>query len=189
MELVANRIAMARALAADVIIMHTGTAPEGQDQAFWQQLRRSLDALQPAARERGVRIAIENGTWPLIRAILAVYPPDYVGVCYDSGHGNLGWGSLDELAADKDRLISVHLHDNDGSADQHKLPFTGTVPWPRLAGIIAHSAYAKCVNLETVMRNTGTQDEAAFLAQAFEAGVRLSRMIDEQRLMQTAQSA
>ena len=44
---------------------------------------------------------------------------------------------LDWLDKLKGRLSSIHLHDNDGRSDQHRIPFTGTVDWPRLAGLIA----------------------------------------------------
>jgi sugar phosphate isomerase/epimerase len=160
---------------SNVVIMHAGGTPE------WDSLRRSLDALEPFARSRNVRIAIENGDFDLIRQALAAYQPDYLGLCYDSGHGNLGAANgLDHLESLKDRLISLHLHDNDGTADQHRLPFTGTVNWQRLAGIIAASSYRKCVSLESNMRNVGSQEEGAFLAQAHEAAARFAEMVEAQ---------
>lgn len=177
-ELVKNRIEMTGDLGGGVVIMHTGPVPHGQEQAFWSQLRRSLDELEPLARTRGVRIAVENGEWSTLTKLLPAYAPEYLGVCYDSGHGNLGKGSPADLAQIKNRLISVHLHDNDGQADQHKLPFTGTVPWPHLASILAGSSYARCVSLEVIMRNSGIAEEESFLTQAYAAGCRLTQMIE-----------
>jgi sugar phosphate isomerase/epimerase len=174
-ELVRNRIEMAARVSSDVVIMHAGGKPE------WDALRRSLDALESFARHRNVRIAIENGDFEIIRQALALYRPDYLGLCYDSGHGNVsGANGLDHLESLKDRLISVHLHDNDGTADQHSIPFTGTVNWQRLAGIIATSSYRKCVSLECTMRDAGSLDEGAFLARAYEAAARFSEMIRSQ---------
>lgn len=169
-ELVQNRIEMAAQLGGDVVIIHIPAQP-GND-----PLRKSLDELEPCARERGVRIAVENGAFEAIRQVLQEYDPDYLGLCYDSGHGNQGAG-LDRLDELKDRLISVHLHDNDGVGDLHQLPFSGTVDWSRLARIMAESAYTKPVSMESAMRNSGIEDEEVFLTQAFEAGTRLSRMI------------
>jgi sugar phosphate isomerase/epimerase len=171
-ELVRNRIEMAARLSSDVVIMHAGGKPE------WDSLRRSLDALEPLARNRNVRIAIENGDFDLIRQALAAYRPDYLGLCYDAGHGNIGAANgLAHLESLKDRLISVHLHDNDGTADQHRVPFTGTVNWQRLAGIIATSSYRKCVSLESMMLNAGNLEEGTFLASAHEAAARFAEMI------------
>jgi sugar phosphate isomerase/epimerase len=183
-ELVANRIRMAERLGADVIIMHL---PDLKDPAMreitWDQLRRSLDALQPRARERGVRIAIENGPFPEIDRVLSLYGPDYLGLCYDCGHGNLIPDGLDWLERLKGRLISVHLHDNDGTADQHNLPFWPgcTVNWERLARILATSAYTKWVSMESTMKRSGMTDEPAWLAQGFEVGTRVTAMIERSR--------
>ncbi len=174
-ELVKNRIEMTAYLSSDVTIMHVpgdpGSAP----------IRKSLDELEPFARERNVRIAIENGSFEAVRKLLSEYDPDYAGLCYDCGHGNMIPDGLDHLEAIKDRLISVHLHDNDGKSDQHKLLFSGTVAWERLARIMAGSAYTKCVSMETTMGRTGIDDEGVFLAKAFETGTTFSGMISEEK--------
>jgi len=180
-ELVRNRIAMVARLGSDVVIMHIGSEPiRGEERSrYWEQLWRSLDAIEPFARKHGVRIAIENGIFPQLRKVLERYPPDYVGLCYDSGHGNVSKDGLDEVEALKDRLISMHLHDNDGTGDQHKLLFTGTVDWPRLARTVATSAYGKCVSMEVSMKNSGIEDEEPFLAKAFDGGTAFAAMVAE----------
>ena len=112
------------------------------------------------------------------RQLLSEDPAEYLGLCYDSGHGNIvGRQGLGDLEALTDRLIALHLHDNDGTGDQHKLMFTGTVDWPRLAKLIARSSYRQCVSSESVMRNSGITVEEEFLAQAFAAGNRFATMI------------
>lgn len=174
-ELVRNRIEMTAFLSADVVIMHVPHDPEAAP------VRRSLDQLEPFARERKVRIAIENGSFEAIAKLLSEYDPHYLGLCYDSGHGNKDGAGLDHLESLKDRLISVHLHDNDGSGDQHKPLFTGTVDWPRLARIVAQSAYTKCVSMELSIRNSGFDDETAFLKKAFEDGTAFAHMIAQHK--------
>ena len=182
-ELVANRIAMAARLGGDVVIMHQGSEPDGaaDKELYWSQMWRSLDALEPIARDHGVRIAIENGIFAALRPVLERYAPDYVGLCYDAGHGNVSGDGLDETDALTDRLISIHLHDNDGTGDQHNLLFSGTVDWARLAGIIAGSAYEKCISMEVSMRNSGIEDEVAFLAKAFDTGTTFAEMVEKAR--------
>ena len=172
-ELVRNRIEMTARLSADVVVMHIPSEPG------WEPVRRSLDGLRPFARQRGVRLAIENGNFEAIRGVLGEYEPEYVGLCYDAGHGNLGERGLEQVDALKDRLIAVHLHDNDASSDQHRLPFMGNVAWEKLAAILARSAYVKWVNLEVSMRNSGFDQERAFLAEALAVGSRLSQMVAE----------
>jgi len=188
-ELVENRIDMAAQLGAGVVIMHTGAEPTdaAEREAFWTQLHKSLDELRPSARDRGVRIAIENGShehFEVLRRLFAEYEPEYLGLCYDSGHGNVAGHGLDQLETIKDRLISVHLHDNDGTSDQHLLPFDGTTDWQRLAGIIAVSSYEGCVSMETSMRGYEGQSEESVLSKAFERGAKLARMIEGARVSQ-----
>ena len=168
-ELTKNRIDMAARLGSDVVIMHIRFEPD------WEPLWRSLDELRPFAMQCGVRIAIENGKLPAVSNVLGRYEPEYVGLCYDAGHGNLGYMDLDSLDTYKDRLLSIHLHDNDGQADHHRLMFTGTVDWHRLATILAASSYDKCISME-VCRGDG-EDEMAFLAQAHADGTKFTQMV------------
>ena len=182
-ELVKNRIEMAARLGGDAIVMHFPRRESGSAEAnspAWAQLHKSLAALEPFARQHQVRIALENGfedDFVDIRQLFAEYDPAFLGLCYDSGHGNLGDQGLDHLESVKDRLLCIHLHDNDGNSDQHRLPFSGTVDWPRLTRIIAASAYSKCLNLEVGIHNSGIEDETAFLEKAFAAGTALTQMI------------
>jgi len=172
-DLVKNRIEMTAELGGDAVVMH------GADDANYEPLRRSLDALEVFATERSVRIALENGDFKALTRYLSEYDPAYVGICYDCGHANIGNAAADVVPL-KDRIAVVHLHDNDGTADQHMIPFTGTVDWQQLAETLAQSSYRKCVNLELVKYGSGLEeDEPAFLAKAYEAGERISAMIAE----------
>lgn len=174
-ELVKNRICMAAELGAKVIIMHV---PSG---LICLPLEKSLYELQPFAKEFGVRIAIENGDFLSIQNLLKRYDSNYLGLCYDSGHGNLGQNGLDNLDLLRERLLSVHLHDNDSISDQHKLLFSGTINWQRLANIIAKSAYTKPISMEVSMDNyKGILDEKGFLTDVYETGAKFSSMVHEQ---------
>lgn len=174
-ELVRNRIEMTAYLSADVVIMHVSGDPD------LMAVKKSLDELEPFARERNVRIAIENGNFEAIKKLFSEYDPEYIGLCYDCGHGNMAGDGLEQLEIHKDRLISVHLHDNDAASDQHKILFSGTVDWERLAGIMAKSAYEKCVSMEVVMARMDIEDEGVFLEKAFETGTKFSGMIEEKK--------
>jgi sugar phosphate isomerase/epimerase len=175
-ELVRNRLYMTARLGGGATILHVPNEPVGDP------LRRSLDAVQEFCKERGVCIAIENRTcFDATEQVLSEYGPETVGLCYDCGHGNMIADGLERLGALKDRLISVHLHDNDGIDDQHMIPFTGTVDWSRLARIMATSAYTKPVSMEVSTRNAGIDDEEVFLKKTFDAGVRLTEMVDKER--------
>ncbi|MBN1676578.1 MAG: sugar phosphate isomerase/epimerase [Kiritimatiellae bacterium] len=177
-ELIVNRMRMAAAFASDVIVLHLRSRGDRAEPSYWQDVGQSLSELEPEAARLGVRIAMENGPWRGIARVLGDQAPGFIGLCYDSGHGNLPErDGLTHLESWLERLIAIHLHDNDGRADQHRLPFLGSVDWPRLARAVARSRYDKCVSLEVSMRGSGFEDEDAFLRAALERGAALARMI------------
>ena len=185
-ELVANRIEMAGELGAGVVIMHFDRLPASEEEkpSYWARMRRSLDALEPVARRCGVKLALENYEdeyYEEHKAFFAAYSPDFLGFCYDAGHGNLGRGEgFQRLEEVKQRLIAVHLHDNDGKVDQHRVPFNGTVDWPRLMQIIASSPYRQGINLEATHRDyPDYHSEDEFLQAAYQAGQRLTGLLEK----------
>jgi sugar phosphate isomerase/epimerase len=147
----------------------------------WDGFRRSVDALLPDCRRHGVRIALENmarDNFDALESMMASYGPDVMGVCYDSGHGCIAGNGLDRLAPLAHRLIAVHLHDNDGLKDLHQPLFMGKANWLRLAQIIAASGYDRpAMTVEAVIRNSGTQDEHAFLLQTLDGTRRFDQML------------
>ncbi|OPZ86441.1 MAG: endonuclease 4 [bacterium ADurb.Bin429] len=179
LELVENRLRMAAMLACDVVVLHLPSEVRANlPSPAYDATRRALDTLTARAREHGVRIALENtpdDNTAALEALFADYGPDILGLCYDSGHGHLAGNGLERLATLKDRLLAIHLHDNDGSADQHRLPFDGTIDWPPLMALIAASPYRKPLNLE--VSAAGYADTAAFLTEARIRGARLEGLL------------
>ena len=55
------------------------------------------------------------------------YQAEVLGFCFDTGHANLvGLDFEDFLTTLGSRLKVLHIHDNDGVADLHQIPFTFT---------------------------------------------------------------
>lgn len=163
----------------------------------WQfdALRRSLDELMPELERAQVPLALENmwgDDWKLLNALLDAYPPELIGITYDSGHGNSDClRQLELLDAARERLTALHLHDNDGSSDLHQPPFYGTVDWERLAEILAASPYPRELSFELAMRNTpyfdkGRQEATpeairAFLGNAMLCCERFAELAEKKR--------
>ena len=201
-RLVANRLEMLLRLRGEgCIIMHT---PEiGSDtpaaelptiKRQFEQCCRSIDELAPLFQRHGVMLALENhphGTWELLERFFARYPADFVGLAYDSGHGHISKEySLAHLEKNLNRLCAVHLHDNDGTADQHQPPFYGTVDWPRLSVLLAKAPLLvnKPLQFEVVTHNTpfNTPDGnppmlRKFLVDCHERCEKVAQMVAEAR--------
>ena len=185
-ELVKNRMRMATQLGGDVIVLHLHVEPPDGSarEMFWTQVRKSLDELEAYSRDQWPRIALENllhDEYATLETVFEQYSPDFVGLCYDSGHGQIVEGGLDFLERTQERLISIHLHDNDSKSDIHKLPFSGDVDWGRLTKLIASSGYDRPITLETIITHTGINEADSFIQQAsVEANV-LANMIQSHR--------
>ena len=172
-ELVRNRLEMAADLGAGAIVLHAAPSMAIENQ------RRSLAELEPYARLLGVKIALENlyeGNQANLTNLFHDFSPDFLGFCYDSGHGNMLPDGMDFLDTWKDRLAVLHIQDNDGTKDQHKIPFHGTIPWEKLIQIFDQSAYRGPINLECTMGNHSDMEDGTFLQAAFQAAVRLEQM-------------
>jgi sugar phosphate isomerase/epimerase len=184
-ELVKNRIYMANKLSCEAIVLHFKREPKNESvkQKYWDILHKSLNELKPYAQEHNIKIALENYKQEHsheIEKLFLEYDSDFLGFCYDSGHGNIGDG-LATLEKLKDRLIVIHLHDNDGETDQHKLIFSGTLDWDELAKILAESSYKKCINIEVEMKNSGILDKETFLSKAYATGMEFSELVENYR--------
>lgn len=117
--------------------------------------------LIPHLEKTGVKLAVENMfNWdpekgricPTIcsSAKEMAYYVDTLGSCFvnclDIGHTNLT-PSTGESTADmirilgKDRLKTLHVHDNDGVRDQHTVPYKGNMNWDEICKALKEIGY------------------------------------------------
>lgn len=111
----------------------------------WVRTEQFIDFLAPMAREMGITICMENlydGVGghivggPCCDAKKAVeridrindkYHAEVLGFCFDTGHANLVGIDFERFITTLDyRLKVLHIHDNDGIADLHQIPYTFT---------------------------------------------------------------
>ena len=95
-------------------------------------LRRFARAVE-AGEKHGVRIALENTRFLRYnRYLFDRIASPYLAFCFDCGHANCFTPGEDPLAMFGARLVTTHLHDNDGSRDQHKLIGEGSTDMDRV---------------------------------------------------------
>jgi sugar phosphate isomerase/epimerase len=124
------------------VVVHGGSVPHRYPE--WvcdcasENARRSLAECAEYAQFVGVPLCLENQpideqkqrytTSPAELATMidtVDVPPQYLSVTLDVGHAKVNghdWRSF--VSEFRNRILSCHLHDNDGTADQHK-PFSG----------------------------------------------------------------
>lgn len=117
----------------------------GSEEAEWQCTESFLDSIAPMAKEMGITICIENlyetiaghivegPCCDVRKAVERIdrfnekYHAQVLGFCFDTGHANLVGIDFEDFLVKLDyRLKVLHIHDNDGIADLHQIPFTFT---------------------------------------------------------------
>jgi sugar phosphate isomerase/epimerase len=105
---------------------------------------RSIEELVRVAETVGVRIALENlsmegrGFRPLktmqeLRAFIAGFSHERVGLCLDVGHACIsGLDPAEQARVGSDRLCALHIQDVDGIHDSHWIPGQGVIDWTSL---------------------------------------------------------
>jgi sugar phosphate isomerase/epimerase len=72
-----------------------------------------------------------------------------LGICLDTSHANVQGLDLPAAIAEAgERLIALHVSDNDGSGDQHRTPYTGTMDWEKIVAALRGIGYEYPFNLE-----------------------------------------
>lgn len=117
----------------------------GSEEAEWKMTEMFLDSIAPMAKEMGITMCVENIytmigkhilEGPCCDAVKAAeridhmndkYGAEVLGFCFDTGHANLVGIDFERFIMTLgDRLKVLHIHDNDGIADLHQVPFTFT---------------------------------------------------------------
>lgn len=155
----------------------SGAAPDGRAAA-----RRSIEEVQRVAEPLGVQIAVEVIPNELSRAGSLVHFVEEdvegldgrpIGICLDFGHAHLDGDLVDAIETVSEHFITAHVHDNRGRADDHLVPFEGTIDWPAALTAIQKVGYEGPLMFE--MAAQGSAKET--LVRAQKARHRMERLL------------
>ncbi len=153
---------LAHDLGARRIVVHPGDLPRDYSEGWLPKAREGLcAALRPVcdrAEELGITLGIENlsrkGNRRLVQTaeehltLLAELGPNCKAT-FDVGHAHtFGLDVLRYLEEVLPRLMEVHLHDNDGTGDQHLPLGAGTIDFPGLFRLLSVKDYQGPLILE-----------------------------------------
>ena len=115
----------------------------GSEELEWAETQRFIEYIAPMAKELGVTVCIENlydgmgghlvegpccNVHKVVERIDRInekYGAGVLGFCFDTGHANLVGIDFEKFITTLgDRLKVLHIHDNDGVADLHQIPYT-----------------------------------------------------------------
>lgn len=122
----------------------------------------SFTRLAQVADRFGVKFCIENmqerigqDKWRFgarisdLNELIDSVDSDALGICFDSSHANVTKLDMSQAIHEcGSRLLATHISDNDGSGDQHKMPFGGNIDWKSVVSALKDIDYAGLFNLE-----------------------------------------
>lgn len=124
----------------------------------WQLNLESVRTLLKFARKHDVEIAIENvpEPHPFLMKSVDDFSRFYdelgedVGLTLDIGHANLNNEIPDFIRRFSDKIVHVHISDNDGTSDSHLGIGYGNIDWKNVAEMVKEVEYNNVVVLESV---------------------------------------
>ena len=156
---------MCAALGVKAMVLHPGgecwqTAEERS--RLFERIVSAYRELAPAAERVRVNIAPENTIEPRqenthriavkiedLHEIIDRVGSGALGICLDTSHANASRLDVAEaVRACGSRLVATHISDNDGSGDQHKMPYNAKINWRPVVAALKEINYRALFNLE-----------------------------------------
>lgn len=167
-------------LGSKIYILHPSYEPiKNEDRAKRiEKCIESLKELAPLAKEKGVRIALENlprtclgNTSKEMNHILdAVNVSEGLQICFDSNH-TLQEKPEEFVTACGKRIITVHISDFDGIDEKHWLPYEGVINWKAVMNELIKAGYQGPFVFET----SRFKDRPASNKDIFESWLRVKK--------------
>jgi sugar phosphate isomerase/epimerase len=129
---------IARLIPFKFLVVHLGVPDAqrpGADDNNRDAAIRSVEQICALAEPLGVRVALEVmgnrlSTAPhLVDLIERNFDGANLGICMDIGHAHLLGDTAEAIETTSEYLVTTHIHDNHGRADDHLVPFQGTIDW------------------------------------------------------------
>lgn len=179
-ETIINGIKSASRYQIPIVVMHisSGNYPPAINPIGLVRIKRILEV----ANRYQVNLALENlRRLDYLDYILDNVNDPYLRFCFDSGHANAFTKNIDSFDFKKyeELLICIHLSDNDGSYDEHQLPFQGNINWPKLMKNLQQANFGGPLTLEAINKDHQITEEE-YLKQSKEVLKRLTKLYQEE---------
>jgi len=126
----------------------------------WRINLESTRKLLMEARKHGLKITIENvpEPFPFLMKRVNEFERFYeelgdegldLGITFDVGHANIN-GQINEfIGRFQDKIVHMHLHDNNGNADSHLGIGCGNINWTRVINALKEINYEGALVIES----------------------------------------
>ncbi len=160
------------------LVMHVtyGHNPPPYSQTGVDNIKRLLEH----AEKYNVDLAYENvRETNYLEHLFEDINSDRLKLCYDSGHANC-YAMTSVFEKYPEKIVTTHMHDNDGSGDQHLMPFEGTIDWSEVTNMLKYAKYSGDIMIEahSLPAHYSSFNERDFLKMAYENGSKIAEMSD-----------
>ncbi len=129
------------------------------------------------AERHNVNIALENlNNLENVKNALQQVESNRLGFCYDCAHHFRRAPDEDLLSMYGNRLMAIHLHDNNGAHAEHGLPFDGTLEWKQIMKDLDRVKYKGAIAIEAMNWEYENLTVRNFLEIAYERALILKEM-------------
>jgi sugar phosphate isomerase/epimerase len=142
MDEVKRALEVAERIPFRYLVQHIGHGRQMADPKKTDAAFSSLEHLCVFAKQRGVTIALENtpdemgAPASLAQFIKETHLHD-LRLCFDAGHAHMDGALESGFEAMREKIATVHIHDNHGEKDEHLLPYEGSIDWGAALGALS----------------------------------------------------
>ncbi len=146
-------------------VMPYGCDKDPAPERLWAINGAFFSRLSAEAERCGVAIGLENMPMPalslarpaeILRLVREIGSAG-LKICLDTGHclvtGQQPGDAVRPIG--RDLLAALHVHDNDGTGDLHRWPFTGKADWADFSAALGEIGFSGPLMLETSLRFFG----------------------------------
>ena len=142
------------------LVVHAGWQKGISKEEYFEKNKQFFERLIPAMERCNVNVLCENSTHAnmgdMYYLISGADTKDFVSyvnhplfhACWDTGHANIEGNQYEEILALGNSLKAVHINDNRGSADEHIIPYMGTLNMDEIMHALADNGYQGCFTFE-----------------------------------------
>ena len=140
---------------------------------------KRLNKVLKLCEKYNVNLAIENVRYrECFEYTFANIQHPNLKFCYDTGHNHAFEPEIDYLSKYGNKLVCLHLHDNDGSSDQHTLNKYGTINWDMIAKKLAEINFDGSLDYE-LLKPSGKEGYEEVAREVYRQACELENLIQK----------
>ena len=157
------------------VVVHLGGKPS---EIGWKRLRKVLKV----CHKYNIPLALENlGDDEAFFESFKNIDDDYLKFCWDVGHSNCCQKNIEFVEKIKSKLITLHLHSNNGESDQHTLNKYGNIDWDEIAKILASLDFDINLDYEILMVYRENETPQEVVEETYKQACELEKLIEKHR--------